>query len=166
MIRLIANGLRNAHAESFAFANFIMTSDVMRIILDQGWGSNMGMISYLPYILSIRAPSDAIQLTTASPNEKLLKFSPHGPKALIGPRTYRNTTAPVIKFRFRGEFPMRMHPDPPLLTHHGVATRPGLLSGSRLLGHQPASPDTWGPSVPKHIRKQLQPTTETGHARP
>ena len=59
------------------------------------------MIAYLSYLFSPRAPSEAIQLTIANPNEKLLKFSPQCPKALIGPRTYRDTTALVTKFRYR-----------------------------------------------------------------
>ena len=49
-VRLIAKGLRSAQDDRFAFPNFIMTSDVARIILDQGWHSNMGMITYLPYL--------------------------------------------------------------------------------------------------------------------
>lgn len=76
-----------------------MTSDVMRIILDHVWQSTVGMIAYLSYLFSLRAPSEALQLTIANPNEKLLKFSPQGPKAPIGPRTYHDTTALVIKFR-------------------------------------------------------------------
>ena len=100
-IRLIAKGLRNAHDKSFAFPNFIMASAVMRIILGQGWRSTVGMIAYLSYLFSLRAPSETLQLTIASPNEKLLKFNPHGPKALIGPRTYRDTTALVTQFRYR-----------------------------------------------------------------
>ena len=100
-VRLIAKGGRNAQEKSFAFPNFIMTSDVMRIILDQGWQSNIGVISYLPNLFSLRAPSETLQLTVANPNGELLKCSPQVPKALIGHRTYRNTTALVIKFRFR-----------------------------------------------------------------
>ena len=59
------------------------------------------MIAYLSYIFSLRAPPETLQLTIANPNEKLLKFSSHGPKALIGPRTFRDTTSLVIKFRYR-----------------------------------------------------------------
>ena len=100
-IRLIAKGIRNAADERFAFPKFIMTSDVMRIILDQGKRNAVGMTSYISYLFSLRAPSDTLQLTIANPNEKLPKFSPQGPKSLIGPRTYRDATAMVIKFRFR-----------------------------------------------------------------
>ena len=100
-IRLIAKGLRNAQGESFDFPNFIMTSDVVRIILDMGWTSNMGVIAYLPSLFSLRAPYDTLQLTIANPNEKLLKFSPQGPKAAIAPRAYRNTTALAFKFSAR-----------------------------------------------------------------
>ena len=81
--------------------NFITTPDVMRIILDQGWKSNMGMIAYLSYLLSILVPSETLQLAIARPNEKLLKFAPQGPKSLIEPRAYYNTSALVGKFRFR-----------------------------------------------------------------
>ena len=81
-VRLIAKGLRNDHDRRFDVPNFIMTSDVMRIILDQGWRRNMGMIAYLSYLFSLRVPSETLQLTIANPGEKLLKFSPHVPKAL------------------------------------------------------------------------------------
>ena len=83
-VRLIANGIRNAHGKIFEFPNFIMTSDVMRIILDHRWQSNIGMIAYLSYLFSLRAPSETQQLTVANHNDKQLKFSPRGPKALIG----------------------------------------------------------------------------------
>ena len=86
---------------SFAFPHFIMASDAMRITLGQGWRINMGMIAYLPYLFSRRVYSETLQLTIANPSEKLLKFSPQGPKAPIGPRTYRDATALVIKFRYR-----------------------------------------------------------------
>ena len=68
-IRLIAKGIRNAQDKSFAFPNFIMTSDVMRIILDQGSQSTVGMIAYLSYLFSLRVPSETLQLTIANPNE-------------------------------------------------------------------------------------------------
>ena len=55
-IRLIAKGLRNAQEKRFAFPNFIMTSDAMRIILDQGWQSAVCMSAYLPCPFSLRAP--------------------------------------------------------------------------------------------------------------
>ena len=100
-IRLIAKGLRNAQGKSFAFPNFIMTSDLMRIILDHGWQGAVGMIAYLPYLFSPRAPSETLQFTMANPNERLPKFSPQGPKALIVPRTYHDATALATKFRFR-----------------------------------------------------------------
>ena len=100
-IRLIADGLRNAQGESSALHNFITTSDVMRITIDQGCQRNMGAIAYLPYLFSLRGPSETIQLTIANPNEKLLKPSPQEHKAQIGPRAYHNNTAMVIKFRVR-----------------------------------------------------------------
>ena len=100
-VRLISKGLRNAQDRSFAFPNFIMTPDVMRIILGLCWQSNMGMVAYLSYLFSLRVPSETLQLTITSPGEKLLKFGPHGPKALIGPRTYHDATALVIEFRHR-----------------------------------------------------------------
>ena len=53
---------------SFAFPNFIMTSDVMRIFLDQGRQSTVGMIAYLSYLFSLRVPSETLQLTIANPN--------------------------------------------------------------------------------------------------
>ena len=73
----------------------------MRIILGQGWQSNMGMISYLSYISPLRDPSETLQLTIANPNDKLLNLSPHGHNALIGPRTYHDATEMVIEFRLR-----------------------------------------------------------------
>ena len=54
-VRLIKKGLRGAQDKSFELPNFIMTSDVMRIILDQAWQSNMGTIAYFPYLFSLRA---------------------------------------------------------------------------------------------------------------
>ena len=78
-----------------------MTSDAMSIILDHCWQSTVGTVAYLSFLFSIRAPSATLQLAIASPNEKLLKFSPQGPKSLICHRTYRDTAAMVIKFRFR-----------------------------------------------------------------
>ena len=77
-VRLIAKGLRSAQEKSFAFPNCVMTSDVMRIILRQGWQRNMGMIAYHPYIPPLLVPSETLQLTIAIPNGKLLKFTPTG----------------------------------------------------------------------------------------
>ena len=99
-IQLIAKGLRNAQDRSFAFPNYLMSADVLRLVWHQGTNQT-GMIAYLSYLFSLRVPSETLQLTVARPNEKLLEFKPQGPKALIGPRTYNNTTALVIKFRFR-----------------------------------------------------------------
>ena len=44
-IRSIANGIRCAQGLSFTVPNFIMTSDVIHIILDQGWQSTVGIIA-------------------------------------------------------------------------------------------------------------------------
>ena len=74
-VRLVARGLRNSQDRSIAFPNFIITSDVMRIILDQGWQSNMGMIAYLSYLFSLRVPSETLQLTIATPSENYSKLA-------------------------------------------------------------------------------------------
>ena len=66
---MIAKGLRNAQDKSFAFPNFVMTSDVMRIILDQGRRSTVGMIACLSYLFPLRVPSETLQLTISNPNE-------------------------------------------------------------------------------------------------
>ena len=78
-----------------------MSADVLRVFWHQGWQSQVGMIAYISYLFSLRVPSETLQLTVAKPDEKLLRFIHQGPKAIIGPRTYNNTTALVIKFRFR-----------------------------------------------------------------
>ena len=61
----------------------------------------MGTIAYLPYLGPVRVQSETLQLTIPIKNAKLLKFIPHGPKALIGHRTYHNATDLAIKFRYR-----------------------------------------------------------------
>ena len=99
-IQLIAKGLRNAQDRSFAFPNYLMSADVLRVVWHQGTNQT-GMIAYLSYLFSLRVPSETLQLTVARHDEKLLQFKPQGPKAIIGPRTYNDTTALVIKFRFR-----------------------------------------------------------------
>ena len=93
--------MRNAQGQSFAAPNFIMASDVVRIIPDQIWKGNTGMLAYLSYLFPLRAPSETLRPTIAIPNEKLLKFAPHGPKSLIWHRAYYNNSALVIKFRCR-----------------------------------------------------------------
>ena len=100
-IRLIAKGIRSAHDKRSAFPNSIMTSDAMRIIHDPRWQSAVVMVSYRPYRFAPRTPSEALQLTIANPNGKLLKFGPHGPKSLIGHRTYHDATAMGSKFCFQ-----------------------------------------------------------------
>ena len=54
------------------------------------------MIAYISYLFSLRVHSETLQLTVAKHDEKLLRFIPQGHKAIIGPRTYNNTTALVI----------------------------------------------------------------------
>ena len=166
-IRLIAKRIRNAQDKSFAFPNSIMTPDVMRIILDQGRQSTVGMVAYLSYLSALRDTSETLQLAIANHNEKLMKFTPHAPKATIGPRTYHDNTALVVKFRFRKNVRggcILIRPclcameSPPSRTFCPVrgfwATNRSLLTPG-------------GPSVSKHFRQQqLQPTTKKSHARP
>ena len=68
-VRFIAKGLRRAQDKSFAFTNFIMISDVVRIIIDQGRQSNMGTIAYLSYLLPLLVQPGTLQLTIDIQNE-------------------------------------------------------------------------------------------------
>ena len=92
--------MRNAQDRSFAFPNYLMSADVLRLVGHKGV-NQVGMIAYLPYIFSLRVPSETLQLTVSMPDEKLLRFKPQCPKAIIGPRAYNGATALVTKFRFR-----------------------------------------------------------------
>ena len=55
-IRTISRGLRNAQDRSFAFPNFLMSGEVLRIIQFEGRFAPMGMVAFLSYLFPYGFP--------------------------------------------------------------------------------------------------------------
>ena len=100
-IRTISHGLENSQGRSFAFPNFIFPSALLVHTHD---GANLalfpGGLPFLPF-LSLRAPSETLQLQRAFADDPITEFAPQTDKALIGIRTYKDCQLLVIKFAFR-----------------------------------------------------------------
>ena len=60
-----------------------------------------GQAYYLSYLFALRVPSETLRLTRAFADDRMAEFIPQPDKAIIGTRTYKETTVLVIKFPFR-----------------------------------------------------------------
>ena len=100
-VREVSNGLINAQDLSFKFPNFIKSGLLIDLLTYLKMDSVMGQACFLSYLFALRTPSETLRLVRAFADDRLTEFVPQEDKALIGTRTYKETTVLVIKFSFR-----------------------------------------------------------------
>ena len=72
-----------------------------RIIRHESWGSELAILCYVTYLFTLRLPSEALTLTRASPNDRLLSMDEPANKGLIGLREFHGEQRLVLKLAKR-----------------------------------------------------------------
>ena len=101
VILSIAKGIRNRPTGKDKFHNSLEPASLERIIRHESWESEFARLRYVTYLFMLRLPSDALTLTRAIANDKLLATETSSAPSLIGLREFLGEKRLALKLAKR-----------------------------------------------------------------
>ena len=89
VVRTVAKGLAKPQGISFRFHNYIIAPDFLNVIRAVKFNNEFGLDAFVPFLLVLRAPSEALMMRRSSDTDMLSQFTPQERKVLAGIRIFQ-----------------------------------------------------------------------------
>ena len=99
-VKAIVKGLSNKPRKC-RFSNSLPPESLDSLIRSESWESPFARLCYVSYLFMLRVPSDALPLTLALPDERLLSDDPPSSRAVIGLRVFQGQARLILKLSRR-----------------------------------------------------------------
>ena len=101
IILAIAKGLKNKPGTKEKFHNSLDPATLDRIIRHESWDSEPARLCYVTYLFMLRLPSEALPLTRALTDDRLLPTEQSSARSLIGLREFQGEQRLILKLAKR-----------------------------------------------------------------
>ena len=104
-VRPVQKGLAKAQNQSFRFRNYMMATDLLKLIRAAKLNNEFGLSAFMSFLLVLRVPSETLMMRLAAESDCLTQSTPQEHKVLVGIRIFKGEPLLLAKFAWRKNLP-------------------------------------------------------------